>query len=99
MAEARHFHKLPTDQVRISSPCWTLSDETLELIDKAADQYSQSRSRIVQAAIRFKAAQLKGKYQGIRLAFECFKNYDLPKLPKPKFYTPSLFDDDKELLP
>lgn len=96
MGEARHFHKLPPDQVRISSPCWTLSDETIEMINKAAKQYGQSRSRIVQAAIRFKTAQLKGKYKGIRIAFECFRNYEVAaELPKPKFYTPSLFDDDK----
>lgn len=99
MAEARHFKKLPPDKVRISSPCWTLSDETLELINQAAQKYEQTRSRIVQAAIRFKIEQLKGKYKGIRHAFECFKDYEAPELPKQKFYTPSLFDDDKELLP
>ncbi len=72
MAGARHFEKLPRDQVREKSPCWTIDEEVYAQVVEAANKLGQTPSRIVQAAIRYKTAQLRGKYQGIRNAYECF---------------------------
>jgi len=99
MAEARHFRKLPPELVREKSPCWTIDDELYTQLVEAAQKLGQSPSRIVQAAIRYKTAQLKGKYQGIRNAFKCFSaKAQLPQLteePKTKYFTPSLFSEEE----
>lgn len=98
MAGARHFHKLPPELVRVRTPCFTLSQETMVLVLEAAAKYDQTPSRIVQAAIRYKASELKGRYKGIRWAFECFKDYDapIPLPPQPKYFTPPLFAVEEE---
>lgn len=99
MAGARHFEKMPRDQVREKSPCWTIDEEVYAQLVVAAQKLGQTPSRIVQAAIRYKTAQLRGKYQGIRNAYECFsaKAHIPPPTTesKTKYFTPSLFTPEE----
>lgn len=98
---ARHNEKrLHPSLVRIHTPCLTLDDITLERIDKAAKKFGQTRSRIVQAAIRYKVSVLRGHVKGIRWAFTCFNDFDVPpptiEAPTPHYITPSLFEEVME---
>ena len=97
---ARHFQKVHPSLVRVHTPCLTLDDETLERINKAAKKFGQTRSRIVQAAIRYKVSVLRGKVKGVRWAFTCFNDMTLPtpaiEPPTHHYITPSLFEDVME---
>ena len=92
---ARHFQKMAPEKVRVRTPCYTLNKEVVALVKEVAQKYDQTPSRIIQAAIRYKTSELRGRYKGIRYAFECFKNYEepLPPPPQTKYITPPLFDD------
>jgi len=94
MNQPRHYQRLPSHLLRVRTPCWSLDKEVVALLEKAAKKYGQTPSRIVQAAIRYKASELKGRYKGIRWAFESFKDFDepLPAPPQPRYFTPPLFE-------